>query len=187
MTRKRVASRRPKRLGRPINRLPMPVGSYIEGINQKIAASIGLAIVHYSHLEEDMIPFLSDLLGDVEVRVTRPLFYSLFGANGRSKVMRSLLENSSINKEKDSEYDWVLNQFDEISIKRNKIAHCLWFVHAETKEHYAVSPNGGDFGIPLSGGGEKWTEEDFSALMLQMHFLRQKVRALHKDSVSRRG
>jgi hypothetical protein len=186
MAKKTKAPKPPKRVGRRIDRPPVPTGDYLEGVNAKVAASIGNVIVQYAHLEEDMVPFLSDLLGDADLKVTRPLFYSLFGAQGRSRVMRALLENSSINKEKDDDYDWVLKKFDEVTVMRNKVAHCLWFLHAQTNEHYAASPNGGDFGIPLSAGGERWTAEKFTELLMQMSFLRRKVRAMHEENEKRR-
>jgi hypothetical protein len=75
-----------------------------------------------------MINIMALLLGGRNAPA-RQVFRSLNSEDARVRVMRSLLEQASINKDKGKEFDEIIDIFVEIKKKRNAYAHGLWSTH----------------------------------------------------------
>ncbi|MDN3572097.1 hypothetical protein [Methylobacterium longum] len=103
-----------------------PPGRYSQGLHlEHFVLEIGRIVTTFPILEQGMIAVLEDLLGGSAP--ARQIFFSIVNQQARVKVMRSLLEQSSINEDKSMWYDRILDEFSGISGSRNDYAHGLWW------------------------------------------------------------
>lgn len=116
----------PKPKGRPPSALN---GHYASGLwNDELAALVGRIATMLPQIEETMIDFLGLLLGGNHMP-SRQIFRAIIGEEIRIKVLRSLLEHASINKDKGQEFDEVIDLFASVKNKRNTLVHGLWYTH----------------------------------------------------------
>jgi hypothetical protein len=78
-----------------------------------------------------MIEVLGLLLGDRKLPA-RQIFRSLRSEHARIEMLKALLEQAPINKNKGPEYDDVITRFASLNAARNNYVHGLWSVHEET-------------------------------------------------------
>ena len=111
---------------------PTPDGHYRQGLYvESIVNGVGRIVTTFPILEQGMIAVLEDLLGGNAP--ARQVFFSIVNQKTRIDVMRSLLEHSSINKDKSIWYDLVIDEFKAVSVMRNEYAHGLWWTLDKTR------------------------------------------------------
>jgi hypothetical protein len=114
-------------------------GDYGTGLyNEPFITLIGQIATQWPHVEDVMIGILSDLLGNAPIRgrttgPARQIFRAVLSNRARTKIMASLLEKASINRNKDPFYDDVIEEFDKLNGKRNAYLHGLWYTHGSGK------------------------------------------------------
>jgi uncharacterized protein (UPF0335 family) len=110
-------------------RTRMPEGHYIGGLqNKELLVFVGRIITYLPQIEERMIEVMALLMGD-KLAPARQVFRSLNSEDARVKVMRSMLEQSHINRDKGREFDEIIDLFAEVKKARNIYAHGLWRSH----------------------------------------------------------
>lgn len=120
--------------GRQLNKTPLGVR---EGglTNERMLVVLGSILASWPHLEEAMIHFMSDLMGtERHVAPARQVFRSVVSSEARIAIMRSLLEEAEINRDKDSSYDEILDEFASLNRVRNSYAHGLWWTSQDDKK-----------------------------------------------------
>jgi len=121
------------RVGRPrlINE-NLPKGEWTAGINSaEYAALVGQYITALVHVEEHLAIFFGRLilLPTRSPDVARQSFRAVRFAEGKIKLMRSVLHNSQVHAEKPSIFDEVIDGYETANGKRNDYAHSLWYTH----------------------------------------------------------
>jgi len=82
-----------------------------------------------------MISFMSDLMGtDLHLAPARQVFRSVVSSEARIAIMRSLLEEAEVNRDKDASYDEILDEFASLNKIRNAYAHGLWSTSVDEKQ-----------------------------------------------------
>jgi hypothetical protein len=116
----------------------------------------------------------------------RQIFRSVISNQGRKKLMMSLLELASINKDKEQFYDEVIDEFSKLSGVRNEYLHGLWYTHKETGRVFLAEESLDDF---YFFDRREVTEEEIVKAFDRMAALYQRVahrhrRELRKDAPS---
>ena len=82
----------------------------------------------------------------VNVRLpTRQIFRAIVSQDARIKVLRAMLEQALINKEREEIYDEIIDEFEALNRNRNKLVHGLWSTHDETGRVFLANPGLDDF------------------------------------------
>jgi hypothetical protein len=105
--------------------------------DQEILSRLGTICYVWPQVEEGMISFFAKIIpGGPLVDTTemaKQIFRALFSNRNRIDVMRTLLQHSRHNRNKDPKYDDVLERFGKASSGRNKYVHGLWWTHESGK------------------------------------------------------
>jgi hypothetical protein len=105
-------------------------------------AFLGQIVAKWAHLEEMMILLMGTLLGDEPINTpARQIFRSVNSTQARVAILRSLLEESAINKHKGPEYDQVIDEFASLTTERNNYVHGLWFTNQDTGDVLRADPS----------------------------------------------
>lgn len=116
-----------------------PQGSYSSGIdNVEFAAELGALTAYWLHIEEKMISTLGVLLGGSSHR-PRQIYRSIVGQDARIKVMRSLLEESSLDRNMPLLFEEIIDEFSALNGIRDQFVHGLWFTHESQRIFLAVA------------------------------------------------
>lgn len=93
---------------------------------------LGVIVSRWAHLEEIMIMLLGILLSESPDSPARQIFRSVNSTQARIAIIRSLLEESPLNRNKGPEFDEVINEFESLTIERNNYVHGQWFTNQDT-------------------------------------------------------
>jgi hypothetical protein len=93
-------------------------------------------VTQLPQIEEKMIDVMAILMGGLDHAPARQVFRSLKSEQARILVLRSMLEEGPLNKEKGLEFDEVISLFDEVRDKRNAYVHGLWDTHTESRRAF---------------------------------------------------
>jgi hypothetical protein len=100
------------------NKMLMPDGRFEMAVTDpNFAETIGHIVTEWPVLEEAMITVMAALLGDIFDAPARQVFRSLNSERVRLTVMRSLLHDAHINKDKGAIYDEVLDEFASLNTR----------------------------------------------------------------------
>ncbi len=111
-----------------------PSGEYTFGIhNKKFAQALGGLVGQWTRVEEEMIAILRILLGGERNAPAREIFNSLVSERMRYDLMKLLLEQTPINRNREPVYDEVLTEFWSLRGIRNDYVHGLWATHDSGK------------------------------------------------------
>lgn len=113
----------------------MPFGHYAGGLWQApdFARLLGIITSEWSRAEEEMILVFHCLLGSHTGAPTRQIYRSIISASARIKMMRAALEESIINKDRNENWDAIIDKFARLNAQRNKYVHGLWDVYVGQK------------------------------------------------------
>jgi hypothetical protein len=112
---------------RPINE-NLPKGEWTAGINNvEHAALVGQFIIALVHVEEHLAIFFGRLISlpTTSPDVARQSFRAVRFAEGKIKLMQSVLHNSQVHAEKPLIFDEVIDGYETANGKRNDYAHSL--------------------------------------------------------------
>lgn len=130
------ATRTIKRFGDPGQRSLFGAGMMPEGqgtgaiTNTDFAASLGKMIGYWPHIEDRMIFILRSLIGSHDQEIpSQQIFRAIVSQDGRIKMMRAILEQSPINRNKGAIYDAIIDEFESLNKARNNYVHGLWWTH----------------------------------------------------------
>jgi hypothetical protein len=117
-------------------------GSYIgELVPTEFQAVLGKIVARWAHLEEMMIMFMSELMGETESPPARQIFRSVNSTRARIAIIRSLLEESPHNKDKGAEFDAIIDEFASLTSERNNYVHGLWYTNEATLKVSRADPS----------------------------------------------
>lgn len=106
---------------------PKTYGAFNYGVRDpKMAQTIGMIITFWPAVEERMIGFLRILLGGHTDIPARMLYRTIISAEIKITLMRKLLEETELNRDKDASYDAIIREFKSLNDLRNKYAHSLF-------------------------------------------------------------
>ena len=127
--------------------LKTPAGTLTGCIKDEIIiARLGTICYLWTHVEEQMIGFFNDLIGtENSMETARQIFRAIINQKTRIDVMRTLLTHGRHNKNKDQNYDHILDEFDKTNRMRNNYIHGLWWSH-EDGHTYLQSPSVDEMG-----------------------------------------
>ena len=121
-----------------------PNGHYVAALtNDLFVLAVGRIATYFSSLENEMINVMADLMGG-ENPPARQVYFSIVNQNARIKVMTAMLEQSSVNIDKDGSYDKILSDFTGIKNSRNDYVHGLWWTH-DSGRVFLASPDPDEF------------------------------------------
>ena len=131
----------PTRFGR----LPKQVGHTPDGrfdsglANDDFVLAIGRIVTFFPLLERSMSEVMSELIGGYDAPM-RQIFYSITNHQARINVMRSLLEESQVNQNRGETWDFIIDDFADISKIRSEYTDGIWWTH-ETGRIFLEPPN----------------------------------------------
>lgn len=121
-----------------------PNGHYVAALtNDLFVLAVGRIATYFPALENGMTDFMADLMGG-ENPPARQVYFSIVNQNARIKVMTAMLEQSSVNVNKDGSYDKILSDFNGIKNSRNDYLHGLWWTH-DSGRVFLASPDPDEF------------------------------------------
>jgi hypothetical protein len=157
------------------NAAGVPSGSYNAAItNVAFGSKFGHMASLWPHIEDRMIDVLTELLGGNADLPSRQIFRSIVSAQGRIKVMRSLLQRTELNDNKDQIYDEVINEFAALNDLRNALLHGLWYTH-ESGSVYFVEESVDDLSVFHA---REVTAEEIETLINRMRELEDRVETI---------
>ena len=133
------------RFGQPLKRkYEGPDGHYTATLlNDLFVLAVGRIATFFPSLENGMIDLMADLMGG-EDPPARQVYFSIVNQNARIKVMTAMLEQSSLNMDKNETYDKIITDFTTIKNKRNEYVHGIWWTH-NTGRVFLASPEPDEF------------------------------------------
>jgi hypothetical protein len=113
----------------------IPAGQYTGSIDDPaFLLRLGAIAVRWPHIEEAMISLFADLIGGDDATLTaRQLSVPIFSVHRRLMLMKSMLENGRRNRDKQKEYDMLLEELEASNNLRNDYIHGVWNTHDSGK------------------------------------------------------
>ncbi len=106
----------------------IPSGAYQNGLwHPEYAKSLALIVSGFEHFEERMHYLLALLMGTPDLKTAGYIWRSLPNSYQRLALLRELLQQAPINKNKGREFDELIKKYDRVRVRRNEYVHGLWY------------------------------------------------------------
>ncbi|MDQ6701726.1 MAG: hypothetical protein M3Z96_00735 [Pseudomonadota bacterium] len=182
-----------KRWSAPTSRakIDSPRGDYKYGIhNKKFAQALGELVGQWTRVEEEMIAILRILLGGERNAPAREIFNSLVSERVRYDLMKLLLEQTPINRNREPVYDEVLTEFWSLRGIRNDYVHGLWATHECGKVFLSLKSTDDSFYLrqrhvslnQMTHEAKRMRELTQKILVIEIQERRQRLRARRGES-----
>jgi hypothetical protein len=135
----------------------------------------------WPHIEEAMVDVLADLADDKRQISSRQIFYSIVNQQARIKIMRTLLEESHINKDRPQVYDEIIDEFSSLNKKRNDFLHSLWWVADSDEKTTWIAESSLDY-MPLVQSSREIKINELTQTLERMRALWLKISQRNKPS-----
>ena len=107
-------------------------GFWSQGATRDIAAEFGNFIMSYSQLEYELYKILAIIL-NTDGNLEQFLLHGI-PSERKVKILKHILTQSPYGKDATQEIDEIIDEFDNIRMKRNEYVHGIWLTET-TKEN----------------------------------------------------